>query len=232
MTQNDDIEDPYIEQAPPDWPLCDSWITNTRGGIMIHNNTFYEVQRVPNTLSDRLMGEDDFGILPPTTAPGFLIIGDKVEELTSVQVRAKKREVVEKGEVVENADGNLVHSQGLEDTRLAIESEEFKSLPIVKVDPATHHVKLPRSLREVKNLITVRAVPYLIQLVGRTEEGRVVTLRYGQDLTSWNMGPFVDGAKVQLPQEWKYQWVVDIVLALQNLHKLGILHGDLTTNNV
>ncbi|OCF75477.1 serine/threonine protein kinase [Kwoniella mangroviensis CBS 8886] len=232
MTENDNIEDPYIQHAPPDWPLCDSWITNTRGGIMIYNDTFYEVRRVPNTLSDQLMSEDDFGILPSTTAPGLLIIGDKVEELTLVQVRAKKREVGKKGEVVENADGSLVHPQGLEDTRLAIETEEFKSLPIVKVDPSIHHVKLPRSLREVKNLITVRGVPHLIQLVGRAEEGRVVTLRYGQDLTSWNIGPFVDGAKVQLPQEWKYQWVVDIVLALQNLHKLGILHGDLTTNNV
>ncbi|WWC96458.1 hypothetical protein V866_003326 [Kwoniella sp. B9012] len=234
VTCTTDSNDHNSEQgeAEPVPSLCDSWLTTIPGGYMEYEGTFYEVRRVPNTLSDRLMSQDDFGILPRTTAPGFLINGDKVEEMDSKQTEARKKELIPSGEVFETADGHWVDQKGLDDTQLAIQSEIFQSLPIIKVDPNVHHAKLPRCLDEIKNLFSVQGVPYLVQLVGRTEEGRMVTLKFGQDLTSWILGPFVDGGKLQLPEEWKYQWVVDIVLGLRNLHKRNILHADLTTNNV
>ncbi|WVQ65421.1 uncharacterized protein L199_003597 [Kwoniella botswanensis] len=230
-TGSDDHNSEQDEDEPVP-SLCDSWLVTIPGGYMEYEGTFYEVRRVPNTLSDRLMSQADFGILPRTTAPGLLINGDKVEKMNAKQTEARKKELIPSGEVFETADGKWVDQQGLDDTQLAIQSDLFLSLPIIKVDPIIHHAKVPRCLDEIKHLFAVQGVPYLVQLVGRTEEGRMVSLKFGQDLTSWILGPFVDGAKVQLPEEWKYQWVVDIVLGLRNLHKRNILHADLTTNNV
>ncbi|WWD05230.1 hypothetical protein V865_003303 [Kwoniella europaea PYCC6329] len=234
VTSTTDSNDHNSEQgeAEPVPSLCDSWLITIPGGYMEYEGTFYEVRRVPNTLSDRLKSQDDFGILPRTTAPGFLINGDKVEEMDSKQTEARKKELIPSREVFETADGKWVDQQGLDDTQLAIQSDLFQSLPVIKVDPNVHHAKLPRCFNEIKHLFAAQGVPFLVQLVGRTEEGRMVSLRFGQDLTSWILGPFVDGAKVQLPEEWKYQWVVDIVLGLRNLHKRNIFHADLTTNNV
>ncbi|WVW85055.1 hypothetical protein I302_107091 [Kwoniella bestiolae CBS 10118] len=199
---------------------------------MDYKGTYYEVRRVPGTLSDRLMNEDDFGILPKTTSPGVLIIGDKVEPMTLEQVENRKKYFKRDIGWGQDADGRWTDGEGLKDVQLALASDVFKSLPLVHFDEIIHHAKLPRSIQEIRNLVSVQGYPYLVQLIGRSDNDRLITLKFGKDLTSLLMNFLPEGGKASFPEEWKYQWIVDIVLGLQTLHMRNIFHRDLTSNNV
>ncbi|WWC62939.1 uncharacterized protein I303_105537 [Kwoniella dejecticola CBS 10117] len=214
--------------------LCDSWSYSESGGYMDHRGVFYETRRVPGTLSERLLNLEDWKILPTATSAGCLIIRDQLQPMTPEQVAIRKTELksIYGIDVFEDADGRWWDEKDFKIAQDTIKSNVFTSLPVVEVDPNIHHAKTPKNVQEIKNLIAVQGASHLLQLVGRTEAGKVVTMRYGSDLTSWIIGPLVDGRKVQLPEEWKIRWLIDVVRGLANLHEKGILHKDLTTNNV
>ncbi|WWC71085.1 uncharacterized protein I206_105038 [Kwoniella pini CBS 10737] len=213
--------------------LRDSWSYTEHGGYLDHNHIYYEVRRVPGTLSDRLMNEQEWELLPLVTSAGCLIKGDQIENMTLEQVEARKSELDKiYDDVFQDEDGRWWDDKDFAIAQSVKSSEIFLSLPLVQVDPALHYCKTAKTTDEVKNLLAVQDLPHIVQLVGRSDEGKLVTLRFGDDLGSWVGGPFVNGRRINLPESWKSQWTIDIVKGLKSLHKIGILHKDLTVNNI
>ncbi|WWC62937.1 uncharacterized protein I303_105535 [Kwoniella dejecticola CBS 10117] len=212
-------------QAAPDTPASavpwyKRWSYTTTGGTVIHNSTFYEVKRIPYTLSDRVMSGAEEP--PVVSSPGTLIIADRVELMSSEDIKRRMQEL----DMNENCQP-LDTPEPTRNLQAIIDSPIFQSLPLVQPDEKIHYAKTPGSLGEVRNLLAVKGLPYVLQIVGRTEDDKLVTIRYGQSVTEW----IIDRDMI-VPEEWTYQWVVDIVLGLQQLHGKGILHKDLSANNV
>ncbi|OCF56905.1 serine/threonine protein kinase [Kwoniella mangroviensis CBS 10435] len=222
-TNNGTPSGPALIPDPSSW-----WYTHT-GAVVNLKGTFYEIRRVPDTLSDRILNHGR--PLPVSDSPGVTINGNSVEHLTSQEVRERRQtsyNIDENCHPLPNEDGTFDTRKDVESSQLAIQSDIFEALPIIEVNPNIHHVKNPRSINELKNLISIQGDSYVVQLLGRTTDGKIVTSKYGdQTLLDW-----INDIGKKVPQEWKYQWVVDIALGLSNLHQKNIVHNDLADQNI
>ncbi|WWC71083.1 uncharacterized protein I206_105036 [Kwoniella pini CBS 10737] len=214
--------------ANHDDPLCNAWSYTQKSGILNHNGVFYEIYKVAGTLTERLFNTEDWNMLPQVSAPGVTIFGDEIRLMTLEEVQAREKEVDEEPEdLIEQDDGSWWTKEESENAQKVLASETFKSLPLVKYDQSIHHAKVIRSMDELQNLIALKGCTNVIQIIGRTEAGQVLTRRFGQGLSEWIIDRSLD-----VPEEWKYQWILDVVTGLSQLHGKNILHKDLSINNV
>ena len=102
-------------------------------------------------------------------------------------------------------------------------SVELATLPIVAYDERVHFAKLPKFRRELQNLIKCRgASPHIIDILGRTEDGRIVFPRID------HMSSMVTfDVTYALFRQWALQWAE----ALCYLHSIGIVHRDVAVRN-
>ncbi|KAK6907838.1 hypothetical protein I203_101839 [Kwoniella mangroviensis CBS 8507] len=132
----------------------------------------------------------------------------------------------EEGELVPIDDGSF-EAERDQGVQLTIESDIFKSLPLIEYDEQVHHAKSPRTIQEVHNLISVRGVPGLVQVMGRTQDNQLVTKEFGKSLSDW-----ITDRSIETSRQTKMNWAVDIARALCQLHQRDMLHKDLSANNM
>ncbi|WRT68099.1 uncharacterized protein IL334_005074 [Kwoniella shivajii] len=216
-------EDPDANPRLGNWL---DWNYTDKGAFITHQGTFYDIERIPNTLSDRVINQKI--PFPTVTWPGVRIIGDRMEMMTAEDVENKriKHRLGQDYRLTGHDDPELDRLYE-EEGRIAIESPAFQSIPTIQFDNDIHYAKTPRSTGEIQNLIATRGVPKIVQLIGKTSDGKILTKLYGQNITEW-----IRDRSMKIPKEWTNNWVVDIAQGLANLHHRNILHRDLTINNV
>ncbi|KAG6842993.1 hypothetical protein H0H93_002631, partial [Arthromyces matolae] len=106
-------------------------------------------------------------------------------------------------------------------------TEDLQTLPVVDFDEKLHFAKHSRYRSEIANLLKVKGLsPNLIQLLGRTEDGRLVfplARPAGIILVRKQDGMTLSAIK---------QCCVDLADALRILHSLDIVHRDLEGRNL
>ena len=106
-------------------------------------------------------------------------------------------------------------------------SEEISKLPLIAFDAEKHFVKQPTYKREIRHLLQCRGSPYIVQLLGRTEEGMLVFPRFNRDLFSATYFGLVKGRIQKIKR-----WMLDVIDGVAYLHSLGIVHRDLNRWNI
>ncbi|WVW85052.1 hypothetical protein I302_107088 [Kwoniella bestiolae CBS 10118] len=199
---------------------------NDAGAVFLHNGTFCEIVRIPDTFSDRVIKRKADPPIVPFS--GVRIVGDRVEKMTAEELAISQQgcEIDEDGDLMPKDDG-LVEAERDKEVQSTIGSDIFKSLPLVDVDDDIHHAKQPRTIQEVENLFKVRGVAVLVQVVGRTRDDQIVTNKFGRSLTDW-----MDNKTIKTSDRTKIHWAIDIARAISELHLRDMLHKDLTSNNV
>ncbi|WWC62936.1 uncharacterized protein I303_105534 [Kwoniella dejecticola CBS 10117] len=219
----DDVFEQFSYSKPQDQDWLE-WKYTLRGGLIKHRNTIYEVIRIPNTFSDRVINQT--ADLPPVPWPGARIIGNQIERWTQDELEINVKQLGYDLDL--NHIDNGVGSEYSKRSKLAIESESFRSLDLVDYCEEIHHAKIPHSVEEIENLKVVIGLPHLVQLVGRTPDGRIVTTKFGQT----TLMDVAFDKKTNIPDKRKINWMLDIVDGLEALHQLNILHKDLMPWNV
>jgi len=100
----------------------------------------------------------------------------------------------------------------------------FMALPAVEVDEDEHFTKQARTRREIEVLMKCRGHPYIVQLLGRTDDEKLVFPRYGSDLLRQS----VRNTSIMAIRDW----MLDVIEALTFLHSIGYTHRDLAPRNV
>jgi hypothetical protein len=103
----------------------------------------------------------------------------------------------------------------------AAASHEFQALELV-TPTEEHYFKSPCSVAEIRNIIAYRGVLHIVQLFRRTSD-KLVLAHAGTFLGNWMMPP-------KFPV--KLSWALNVALALDALHDMGLMHRDLTLSNV
>jgi serine/threonine protein kinase len=99
-------------------------------------------------------------------------------------------------------------------------------LPLVTLDAEKHFAKRPTYKQEIRHLLQCRGCPYIVQLLGRTEEG-IVFPKFKR--------PFNVTALLNLGQgriQNIKRWIFDVIDGVVYLHSLGIVHRDLARRNI
>ena len=102
-------------------------------------------------------------------------------------------------------------------------------LPVVCFDPEKHFVKLPTYNQEIVNLMLCRGSPYIVQLLGRTEEAtpKLVFERHPHDL--------LVAAGLNRGEDRVFnikKWMLQLVEGVSFMHSLGLVHRDLLARNI
>ncbi|TQV96965.1 serine/threonine protein kinase [Cordyceps javanica] len=124
----------------------------------------------------------------------------------------------------------LEHPEVLEDDSEDV-SELVSKLPLVPVNPAKHFVKKGKYRSEVENLIKCQAgsvpghphSPNIIQLLGRSSDGQLVFEKLSSSARTL--------ANVSSLAVYK-SWILQLIDALHCLHSVGIIHRDLSADNL
>ncbi|KAK7439040.1 hypothetical protein VKT23_017746 [Stygiomarasmius scandens] len=98
-----------------------------------------------------------------------------------------------------------------------------QQLPVVPFDVNLHFAKECRCINEVQNLLKVKGGPHIVQLLGRTEEGKLVFPLYLEQ--PWAI--FITASI----SEYK-RLLLQLADALLFLHSHGIVHRDVALRNI
>ena len=110
-------------------------------------------------------------------------------------------------------------------------SAELALLPLVQVDLSKHFVKKGKYRSEVYNLLKcqggvcpgTRLSPHVVQLLGRSPDGHLVFEKLlPRYLVLWQ---FYSIAVYK-------RWILDLIQVVKLLHSQGIIHRDLTIENI
>lgn len=105
-------------------------------------------------------------------------------------------------------------------------SPEVLDLPVVVFDENIHFSKTSKYKSEVANLLKIKnGSPHVIELLGRTDDGKLVFPRYP-------MGGYAAQVVSPLTISVVKRWATQLAEAVCFLHSLGIVHRDLATRNV
>ncbi|KAF5380676.1 hypothetical protein D9757_007073 [Collybiopsis confluens] len=178
-------------------------------GRMIIRPTFIEawgepdiylrIHDVPGTLSGRILRLQ--ANVPPLNT-SCEILGDKIDH-----VPFKSMPLLEED-----------HEDTTVDSR-----EAASQLPIVNVDKSLHFTKETRSRNEVDNLLRAKGHPNVIELLGRTEDGRLVFPRYRDHAEVVFIGQGISEFR---------RLFLELADAIIFLHSKGIIHRDLAPRNI
>jgi hypothetical protein len=96
-------------------------------------------------------------------------------------------------------------------------------LPLVAFDERVHFAKPSKFRSEIPNLLKAKGLPHIVQLLGRTEDGRLVfpKLVIGQRLAAAPAG-IAERKRILL----------QLADALISLHSIGLIHRDLALRNI
>jgi hypothetical protein len=102
-------------------------------------------------------------------------------------------------------------------------------LPVVQFDSSKHFAKLPTYNEEIDNLLKCRGSPYIVQLLGRSEEAtpRLVFEKHPHDIlmaAAFNRGK---DAVFKIKE-----WMLQIIDGVAFSHSLGLIHRDLVARNI
>lgn len=99
----------------------------------------------------------------------------------------------------------------------------FSMLPLVQFDDTKHFAKPARTLKEIEILLKCQGSPYIVQLLGRTLDDKLVFPKYRYDLF---MASIIHRSVVDIRK-----WMIDIVDGITYLHSLGLTYRDLLPRN-
>ncbi|GLB42707.1 putative protein kinase domain containing protein [Lyophyllum shimeji] len=105
---------------------------------------------------------------------------------------------------------------------------KIRALPVVAFDETIHFAKISKYKSEVANLLKVKDTggsPRVIELLGRTQDGRLVFPRHE---TGFNASRIAKPLTIALLK----RWAVQLAEAVCFLHSIGIIHRDLHVRNV
>ncbi|KAG6859907.1 hypothetical protein C0995_002117 [Termitomyces sp. Mi166 len=106
-------------------------------------------------------------------------------------------------------------------------TEDLEKLPIIAFDEKKHFAKRSKYKSEIKNLLKVKGLsPNIIELLGRTEDGRLV---FPLCMSGFVLGHTTPGSKSLFAIK---RWCVDLADAVCVLHAHGIVHRDLEARNI
>ncbi|KAJ3801698.1 kinase-like domain-containing protein [Lentinula aff. detonsa] len=160
---------------------------------------------VPGTLSNRILSLQ--ADIPPLETHSE-IFGD---DISRIAYRDCPLDVQE-----EEPDPNAIISQSAR--------EAIDQLPIIpNIDISHHFVKETKSSGEIFNLLKAKGGPHIVELLGRTEDGKLVFPSH------INFAPivFMDGSI----SDYK-RVLLQLADAVIFLHSIGIIHRDLAIRNI
>lgn len=219
-----DPDTPPHPSGPTRWH---HWVRDSRAGhaLLQHKGTLYQAVWAPNTLADRVINDNDVPLpLPTPSAKGVKIKADAVSMLSDDEVELLAAPLSDA-----YWDALYPEYEATKAARIAaaLACEAFLSLPLVEVDESLHHAKVPGSELEVAQLLAAKGLPHVVQLLGRTST-QVVTQHAGMSLTT----AFRHAPRLFENGRVRRSWVHDVARALAALHRQGIVHRDLSSNNV
>ncbi|WOO77616.1 Serine/threonine-protein kinase pim-2 [Vanrija pseudolonga] len=222
--------DPEAAPHPSGPTRWHHWHRDASAGhaVLQHDGVLYQAVWAPHTLADRVINDNGVPLpsLPVPGARGVKIDGDAVSALSDDEVA---RLAAPLSEAYWDALGPEHDAEDAARTAQAQASAAFLSLPVIDgaESNAAYHAKVPRSELEVAQLLAARGLPHVVQLLGRTST-QLLTAHAGTSLTDAFFGAphlFADAAV-------RRSWVYDVARAVCGLHARGIVHRDLSTNNV
>ncbi|KAJ3848180.1 kinase-like domain-containing protein [Lentinula lateritia] len=101
--------------------------------------------------------------------------------------------------------------------------EAISQLPVISIDEERYFVKETRSSGEVINLLKTKGGPQLVELLGRTEDGKLVFPRH----LDFAAGVFME-ASISVYKRILLQLADAIIF----LHSRGIIHRDIALRNI
>ncbi|KAJ3861015.1 kinase-like domain-containing protein [Lentinula novae-zelandiae] len=101
--------------------------------------------------------------------------------------------------------------------------EAISHLPVISIDEERYFVKETRSSGEVINLLKTKGGPQLVELLGRTDDGKLVFPRH----LDFAAGVFMEASI----SEYK-RILLQLADAIIFLHSRGIIHRDIALRNI
>ncbi|OCH92255.1 kinase-like protein [Obba rivulosa] len=105
--------------------------------------------------------------------------------------------------------------------------ELLYALPVVAYDKEIHFTKPPRTRREIEVLLKCRGSAHIAQLLGRTEDGRLVFPRYPDEVDNFMITAFRKRSIANIKQ-----WMLGIIDAVRTIHTAGYTYRDFSSVNL
>lgn len=163
------------------------------------NSIYVKIHDVPDTLSGRILRLETN--VPPLDSHSE-IYGDRISTIDFKEVPSLEEEE----EIIDKSIGEVVHQ-----------------LPVIAFDATLHFAKECRAVEEVKNLLKVRGGPHIVNLLGRTDDEKLVFPRYLEQVLSVFFKASIS--------EYR-QLLIELADAVIFLHSQGIIHRDLAPRNI
>ncbi|EMD38038.1 hypothetical protein CERSUDRAFT_82272 [Gelatoporia subvermispora B] len=103
--------------------------------------------------------------------------------------------------------------------------ELFHTLPLIVYDKTQHFAKPAHTRREIEVLLKCRGSPHIIELLGRTEDGRLVYPRYPEGNFLLTVYRNFSIANIK-------RWMLGIVDAIETIHAAGYTYRGFCTTDL
>jgi len=133
-------------------------------------------------------------------------------------------------EIVGNDKRSIVHKEYIEteeEDDFEDCADELALLPVIAPDPSIHFVKGTSYKSEIHNLLRCHGSPYVVQLLGKTDDGCLVFPKAPTDLHLFSIR---NPRLITIPVVKAF--MLHLVEGVTYLHSQGIVHRDLVLRNL